>query len=50
MKDELTINADTKQVAPPDAYTLLPSVLLDNDGYPTDGRFVKCQIIKQLNK
>ena len=26
-KDELTTNADTEQVAPPDAYTLLPAVL-----------------------
>ena len=35
-KDELTTNAGTEQVAPPDAYTLLPAVLLDNDGYPTE--------------
>ena len=36
IKDELTTNADTEQVAPPDAYTLLPDVFLDDDGYPTD--------------
>ena len=35
-KNELTTNADTEQVAPPDAYTLLPAVLLDDEGYPTE--------------
>ena len=35
-KDELTTNAGTEQVAKPDAYTLLPAVLLDNKGYPTE--------------
>jgi hypothetical protein len=35
-KDELTTNADTEQVAPPDAYTILPAVLLDIEGYPTE--------------
>ena len=36
MKEKLTTNADTEQVAPPDAYTLLPTVLLDDEGYPTE--------------
>jgi len=35
-KDELTTKSDTDQVATPDAYTLLPAVLLDDEGYPTD--------------
>ena len=34
--DDLTTKADAGQVAPPDAKHLLPAVLLDDEGYPTE--------------